>query len=1032
MPAHSVASRSKIAALRIAAAALLLSSSFAQAALERWEQLGPPEGHAQNAQVYSINAGSGGAADTIYITTYGAGVEKSTWDGSKWTSFVDDSAGLGNKRGEHFARDGSILYLTTDGGAVWQATIPTDNTQPLAWTQVTTNGLPCYYTHGSIVPAPGRLVVGTQCSGPTSGVFYLDTTAGSPAWIRIGPTAGNSGALAFSTGVHVITFSGVPGAFGCTPNCLYASTSAGLYFTNDYTSSTAGWTPVSPQPTGVDGENVVISAWASYNGGDPTHLYLRTTVQGTGVQRGVVTPSVDYTTVSWTTAVAGPGSLPSGNMPSSAVPAAGSPTGEVTVSVAGRGLWESVNVMSPGNLSFNYIPGTEQLPQIRYAIQLGNDDPTGITGADAMMLLTTQEGVYYGWPNVGQWNRIDYQDVTGKVSQFLVDPRNPFHAFATTGSSVYELNGKGGRDATKVDLPGLSIDGNRIALDTTTGSSQGGDTLYVGSLGSIMSAVCQTGQGCSSTGTRMGPNYPGGANSLPSLDGVVPGVILDPNSAGPGQPLYAFSDRRFPGEISPRGIWKSTDGGNTWSDFNGTGNSAIDNVGGVSNFLAKHIESAAITTDGTIFVGTRGGLFKSSTASPSWSAVSTPLPLDSGTSPPCCASHVNDVVADGNNVYVAYDTADASGGAGPSTGIYSGTSTTCCTKMSLSVPAGARVNRIAVTHPGGSATPTLWVGTYNLNSPSGGIYVSTDGGTTWRTDNIKLSNTNVAAFGVAYANGQPVAVTAAGTIGGGVFEHAIQNGPDFDNDGYADILWRSLGGASAGKNYMWLMKGLQPTSSGYLPTLADTNWVVGGEGDFDGDGATDIVLHNNSTGANWIWLMNGTTIVNQGPLPTLADVNWVMAGVGDFNGDGKSDILLHNNSTGANWVWMMNGLTIASQGGLPTVAGWTPRVGDFNGDGKSDILLHKATGENWVWMMNGLSIASQGGLPTVPDTAWTIAGVGDQNGDYMSDILWRNTSTGENYLWQMSGLTLISTCGALGCQNGYLPSIPDTNWQAHE
>ena len=83
-------------------------------------------------------------------------------------------------------------------------------------------------------------------------------------------------------------------------------------------------------------------------------------------------------------------------------------------------------------------------------------------------------------------------------------------------------------------------------------------------------------------------------------------------------------------------------------------------------------------------------------------------------------------------------------------------------------------------------------------------------------------------------------------------------------------------------------------------------------------------------------------------------------------------------------------------------------------------------------MMNGLSIASQGGLPTVPDTAWTIAGVGDQNGDYMSDILWRNTSTGENYLWQMSGLTLISTCGALGCQNGYLPSIPDTNWQAHE
>ena len=80
-------------------------------------------------------------------------------------------------------------------------------------------------------------------------------------------------------------------------------------------------------------------------------------------------------------------------------------------------------------------------------------------------------------------------------------------------------------------------------------------------------------------------------------------------------------------------------------------------------------------------------------------------------------------------------------------------------------------------------------------------------------------------------------------------------------------------------------------------------WDVAAAADFNGDGKSDILWHNDS-GASAIWTMNGTRsrwsgLVNPGP-------TWHVAAAADFNGDGKSDILWHNDS-GASAIWTMNG-----------------------------------------------------------------------------------------------------------------------------
>ena len=265
---------------------------------------------------------------------------------------------------------------------------------------------------------------------------------------------------------------------------------------------------------------------------------------------------------------------------------------------------------------------------------------------------------------------------------------------------------------------------------------------------------------------------------------------------------------------------------------------------------------------------------------------------------------------------------------------------------------------------------------------------------------------------------------------------------DFNSDGGPDLLWRNQNGTLVD----WTMNGSQITSSqvvtfGANTVAPDNSWNVAGIGDFNGDGKSDI-LWRNVNGSLIDWTMNGSQVtasqqITLGGSAAAPDSSWSVAGIGDFNGDGKSDILWRN-TNGSLIDWTMNGSQIASSqavtlGGsaaMPDTSWSVAAIGDFNGDGKSDVLWRNTNGSLIDWTMNGSQIANVQqvtfqGSPVTLDSSWQIAQIGDFNGNGTSDILLRNTSSGAMEEWSMNGAQ-IASASQVTFQGS--PATPPNSW----
>ena len=111
-------------------------------------------------------------------------------------------------------------------------------------------------------------------------------------------------------------------------------------------------------------------------------------------------------------------------------------------------------------------------------------------------------------------------------------------------------------------------------------------------------------------------------------------------------------------------------------------------------------------------------------------------------------------------------------------------------------------------------------------------------------------------------------------------------------------------------------------SGGAPPNVPGADWKAVGTGDFNGDGQTDIVWEH-TDGRILLWNMSGTTFLNAVRLrngPSAA-TGWKIGGAGDFNLDGKTDLLLRH-TNGQTRFWFFNDeVFVGSASGRTSAAG---------------------------------------------------------------------------------------------------------------
>jgi IPT/TIG domain/FG-GAP-like repeat len=184
----------------------------------------------------------------------------------------------------------------------------------------------------------------------------------------------------------------------------------------------------------------------------------------------------------------------------------------------------------------------------------------------------------------------------------------------------------------------------------------------------------------------------------------------------------------------------------------------------------------------------------------------------------------------------------------------------------------------------------------------------------------------------------------------------------FSDHGIGQILWRDTAGDLA----VWLMNGAQVVFTAGVGNVP-TNWSTVGEDSLGN------IFWRDTAGDVAVWQVSGSQVVQSASLGNVPS-NWVIAGVGDFNGDGATDILWRDTTSGTVAIWFLNSVfaiqSTASLGAVPNT--WSiAQTGDYNGDGKTDILWIDDTGNVAIWFINGSTVASTAGLGNV-GTSWSV------------------------------------------------------------
>ncbi len=262
------------------------------------------------------------------------------------------------------------------------------------------------------------------------------------------------------------------------------------------------------------------------------------------------------------------------------------------------------------------------------------------------------------------------------------------------------------------------------------------------------------------------------------------------------------------------------------------------------------------------------------------------------------------------------------------------------------------------------------------------------------TLDVALVSAGTGAIRVVYLNngagtGFPISVTlsseAADTVAVG----------DVNNDGALDIV---AGVSSGAPSEVYLNQ--NDGAGNFMPpsAIGPAATTVGvGIGDFNWDGALDLVLANCCGQAGDVYLNRGVV--------GFARVETVGSGAatygfatGDFNGDGALDIVLGNYASAPRQVFLNDG--VGNFLSPPTITlgisnTTSVAVGDLNGDGALDIVFGNSNQPSEVYRNNGFAAFTlTSTLGTGGATQTTAVAVGDLNGDGALDIVLANDNSG--------------------------------------
>lgn len=322
---------------------------------------------------------------------------------------------------------------------------------------------------------------------------------------------------------------------------------------------------------------------------------------------------------------------------------------------------------------------------------------------------------------------------------------------------------------------------------------------------------------------------------------------------------------------------------------------------------------------------------------------------------------------------------------------YTGTSTAVPTVTSVEPNFGAS---------GGGAQVTI-TGTNFLNAVTSVQFGSSAGAAFTVT-----SPTTIVAVAPAGTGTTDVKVTNAGgqsaTSAADQFLYTVADTHSYSGSGKSDLLWLDTSGNAA----LWLMNGAQVSQAGLLSNVG-TAWSVVGQRDFDTSGNAGILWRDQS-GNLALWLMNGLQVSSAAGLGNVP-ISWTVAGTGGLAEQGSGQILWRD-TAGDVAVWLLNGAQVISSAGLGNVPTNWSIVGE---DSQGNVFWRDGAGDLAIWQLVGAQVAQSASLGNVSSN-WTIAGLGDFNGDGVTDILWRDTGSGTVAIWFLTSSMTIQSTAVIG------------------